>query len=306
MITRVFQLSLVFLLFGQTAIAQLSPNTNKPEGPRSEAPAEEVTPTSTSAIEDGSEDKKGPIDDIVEKRMIDERFTLPYEPIREADIMWEKRIWRVIDTREKMNKPFTFPEAPFVKVLMDAASNGEIDVYSTVDDKFTQQMTSEEVGSIGSSTDTILQFDPETYEEKVTIVNNEINYEDIKRFRVKEVWFFDEESSTMKVRILGIAPLKDVKDENGNFKFEQPLFWVYYPEARDLLANHKVYNPNNDASPLTWEDILEMRYFSSYIYKESNVYDRRLKDYLTGVDLLLESDKIKSEIFNFEQDLWSY
>jgi gliding motility associated protien GldN len=110
----------------------------------------------------------------------------------------------------------------------------------------------------------------------------------------------------MQVRILGIAPLIDVKDDNGNFRYEKPMFWVYYPEARESLARERVFNFGNDTSPMTWEDLFEMRFFSSYIYKESNVFDRRLQEYLSGVDLLLEADKIKQEIFNFEHDLWSY
>jgi len=133
-----------------------------------------------------------------------------------------------------------------------------------------------------------------------------LNPEDVKRFRMKEVWFFDEETSTLQVRILGIAPLIDVNDENGNFLYEQPMFWIYYPAVRELLAKERVFNPGNDASPNTWEDLMEMRFFSSYIYNESNVYDRSLQMYLSGVDLLLEAESIKNEIFNFEHDLWSY
>ncbi len=247
-----------------------------------------------------------PLDDIVEKRIIFEKRLLPYDHIREADIFWEKRIWRVIDVREKMNLPFAYPERPFFSIIMDAAVNEEITVYSTEDDKFTAPLTPDEVASMGATIDTVITFDPETYEEQIQIVRNDLNPEDVKRFRLKEIWFFDEETSTMQVRILGIAPLIDVKDENGNFRYEKPMFWVYYPEAREVLSRERVFNPGNDASPNTWEDLMEMRYFASYIYKESNVLDRRLQDYLSGVDLLLEADKIKQEIFNFEHDLWSY
>jgi gliding motility associated protien GldN len=179
-------------------------------------------------------------------------------------------------------------------------------VYSVEDDKFTHRLSPEEVASMGASVDTVTTFDPVTYEEKIQVVRNELNPSDIKRYRIKEVWFFDEETSTMQVRILGIAPLLDVKDENGNFKYEQLMFWVYYPEARQILAREKVFTAGNDAAPITWESLLEMRYFSSYIFKESNVHDRRLSDYVQGVDLLMEADKIKQTIFNFEHDLWEY
>jgi len=247
-----------------------------------------------------------PLDDIVEKRITFEKRLLPYDHVREADIFWEKRIWRVIDVREKMNLPFAYPERPFFSILMDASVNEEITVYSTEDDKFTSPLTADEVASMGATIDTVITFDPETYEEQIQIVRNDLNPEDVKRFRLKEIWFFDEETSTMQVRILGIAPLIDVKDENGNFRYEKPMFWVYYPEAREVLSRERVFNAGNDASPSSWEDLMEMRFFASYIYKESNVLNRRLQDYLSGVDLLLEADKIKQEIFNFEHDLWSY
>lgn len=288
------------LLLGSLALAGLSHATASAQLP--EASEEMAAPmTESSGFPDES-----PLDDIVEKSLISEKPLLPYEPIREADVFWEKRIWRVIDTREKMNHTFSYPDRPFASILLEAAMEGDITVYSVEDDKFSYPLTPEEVAQKTSSVDTITTFDPETYEEVLEVVQNDLNPEDIKRFRVKEVWFFDEESSTMDVRILGIAPLRDVYDEGGTFLYEDVMFWVYYPEAREVFARERVFNIHNDASMMTWEDLLETRHFSSYIWKQSNVRDRRLQDYLTGVDLLLEGEKIKQEIFNFEQDLWSY
>lgn len=258
--------------------------------------------------ESSNPDEDKPLDGVYERTIIKETPPLKYDHIREADVFWEKRIWRVLDVREKMNKPFVYPEAPFINIILDAATsdNPEITLYSTIDDKFSEALDPSEASTIGVSVDTIITFDPETFAEQMKVVRNELNWEDIKRFRIKEVWFFDEETSTMQVRILGIAPLREVFDDQGNFKYEQPMFWVYYPELRDVLARKEAFNPLNDAARMSWEDIFEMRYFSSYIYKESNVYDRRIQDYMSGVDILLESEKIKNEIFSFEHDLWSY
>ncbi|MEL6943717.1 MAG: gliding motility protein GldN, partial [Bacteroidota bacterium] len=128
-----------------------------------------------------------------------------------------------------------------------------------------------------------------------------------KRFRLKEVWFFDEASSSMQVRIIGVAPIIEVLDEIGNFKYEYPMYWLYYPQLRQFLAQEQAPHFDNDAHPMTWEDILEMRYFSSYIYKASNIRDERIKDYIAGgMDQLLEAEKIEHSLFNLEQDLWSY
>jgi gliding motility associated protien GldN len=246
-----------------------------------------------------------PRDGIYNKSTVASKQMLTYDHLREADVFWEKRIWRIIDVREKMNKHFTFPDAPFIKVLLDAATNGDISVYSAMDDKFSYKLASEEAANIGVTVDTIIVFDPLTLKEEEKIVRNELNWEDVKRFRVKEVWYMDKETSTMKVRILGIAPLIEVNDATDNFRYEQPLFWLYYPELRTVLNNEEVVNPMNDANPMSWDNIFEMRYFSSYVYKESNVQDRRLQDYKTGLDILLEAKKVEAAIFEFEEDIWS-
>lgn len=271
-----------------------------------EAPTENPTGDGTEVNESGVPKAPTPRDGVYDRTIIKDRLILPYDHIREADVFWEKRIWRVLDVREKFNKPFAYPKAPFINILLNSANSGDITLYSTIDDEFTKPLSGDEVKALGGTTDTIITFDPETFEEKQQIVTNELNWEDIKRFRIKEVWFFDEETSALHVRILGLAPLQEKYDDNGNFLFEFPMFWAYYPELREVLARHEAFNPDNDSQRMSWEDIFEARMFSSYIMKESNVHDRPIKNYKAGLDILLEAEKIHQEIFNFEQDLWQY
>ena len=246
------------------------------------------------------------LDDIVPRTTLQERTILSYPSLREADIFWEKRIWRVINTREKMNLPFVYPEAPLFDILKVAAEKGDITLYSAEDDSFQFPLDSTDLDGLVYTTDTITVSDLDTGEFGNKVIRNETNFEDIKRFRVKEVWFFDEATASLKVRILGIAPLIEVFDDNGNFRYEKPMFWVYYPQARPILSKQKVFNSQNDAALTSWEDLFEMRFFASTIYKQSNIHDNRIEDYLSGIDQLLEADKISNEIFNFEHDLWSY
>lgn len=231
---------------------------------------------------------------------------LPYAPIREADIAWEKRIWRVIDTREKINLPFRYPAQPLFDILMSAIKTGKIKAYSAENDKFERELSEEEIERELSHADTFEIVDPHTYEITFQIVKDEIHSEEIARYRLKEVWFFDTSVSRMRTRILGIAPVREVYQEDGILKYETPLFWIYYPHCRELLAQYPVFNEKNDQAPMSWEDLFEMRRFSSYIYKASNIKGERIQDYLSGRDILVESDRIKHEIFNLEQDLWSH
>ena len=263
------------------------------------------TPSNVMLTEAADPNKGKPLDDIVERVLVYEKQTLDYEKLREADVFWQRRIWRLIDVREKMNLPFSYPERPFVDVLLEATENLELTAYA--DEKFEIPMSKEDIDSKVNKKETVSTIDPESGEEIIKEVVQELNPEDIKQFRVKEVWFFEEESSTFQKRILGIAPIRDAFNDSGDYLGQEVLFWVYYPEARKVLAREKAFNMfNNDSTPMTWEDIFEMRFFASYIYKESNVYDRRLEEFLSGLDLLMESGKIKDKLFSYEHDLWAY
>ncbi|MFK7798109.1 MAG: gliding motility protein GldN [Aureispira sp.] len=285
----------VLLLSSTTTFAQ-------PGGDGEDQPANNPNMT-----ESGNTNDVKPRDNFYDRYLYTEEQIIPYDFIHEKDVFWEKRIWRLIDIREKMNHAFKNEKEPFITILLNHAKEGDITLYHVMDDEFTQAMTQDEMQNIGSSVDTIITFDPDTFEEIVQVVVNDLNPEDIKKYRIKEVYFFDEETSTMDVRILGIAPIIDRVDDNGNFLNSGPMFWAYYPELRGVLARHEAFNPLNDAARMSWEDVFEARLFSSYIIKESNVYDRRIKDYKTNpMDMLLESDRIKESIFNFEHDLWSY
>ncbi len=272
------------------------------------AVAEEVKTESSTPTEDIF------VDDIVRKRIVVENRLMPQQPIREGDISWEKRIQRVIDTREKMNLPFRSQELNLFTTFRTMIENGEITVFSYED--FKAVMTKEDMAKKMSKQDTLYDLNPDTYEEVIKIVQNEINWERIDQYRVKEVWYFDKQRSVMDVRILGIAPLYASDKDIENNITPYPLFWVYYPEARTALSKHRVFNEENDIAPMTWADLFDSRIFSSYIYKRSNVLDNRLVDYFevdpedtsnrTGIDRLLLSEKIKNELLNFEHDLWEY
>ena len=297
-----FQLALLFLL-GTTSVLV----AQRPGNPQGNSSTFELPGTGDPAADPANNVFLTPVNDIVEKRTKNERRILAYDHVREADILWQKRVWRVLDVREKINLPFNNPERPLINILLEAAEDDKIELYSVIDDKFTTPMTEEERGAIAGGIDTVPVINPDDYSVTYDLVPRELNPDDVRRYRLQEVWYFDKESSTMKVRILGIAPLKDELDENGNVLYERAMFWVYYPGARQVLANENAFTSANDAANRSWEDVFESRFFNSYIIKESNVTDRRIEDYKTdGRERLMEAERIKQRIFNFEHDLWSY
>ena len=233
------------------------------------------------------------------------RRVIPYEHLRESDVFYERRIWREISVNEKLNKPFIYPQGYFIEIILDAAYECVLQTYEMMDDQFKTPLSCEDVKAIGNSIDTELVVDPVTLEESYEVVENLLNKDHITKYRLKEDWIFDKQLSQLYVRILGIAPIMEKYDENGNYMTDLVMFWTYYPDLRNLLVNEEVFNPYNDSQRLSWDDIFEMRLFASTITKENNVWDRRIEDYATGIDALLEHDRIRQEMFEKEHDLWS-
>ena len=226
-------------------------------------------------------DADAPLDDIIKRDMIVKKLVLPYEPIHERDIFWERRIWRVIDCREKLNRPFKYPEEELFSILKKGIEEGIIRSYTS--DKFEFRQTTEEINSRLSKIDTATVVDPETGAVSYKPVKDDIDVQSINQYRVKETWFFDSESSVMKVRILGIAPMIVEVDPVTGLEFPPvPLFWIYYPDARKYLSEHRVFNEDNIAVPISWEDLFEMRKFSSYITMRSNVNKYRSEERRVG------------------------
>lgn len=247
------------------------------------------------------------------------RLIQQYQHVRESDVMWSTKIERIIDLREKMNQVFYYPQQEIddrqnlIDVLMQAIEEGTITAYGNArkDDEFKSPMSPAEVEMIGimagEKITTFETFDPEIQDYIIDTIINEFERYEVKKYRVKEEWFFDKHRSVMEVRIIGLCPVIDRKNEDGVYNGESSLFWVYFPEARKVLSKAEVFNHRkNDAARLTYDDIFHKRFFSSRIVKESNKYDRKISDYKEGIDALLEADKIKMEIFNIEHDLWEY
>ena len=242
---------------------------------------------------------------------------VPYTHIREADVMWARRVWRTIDLREKMNHPLYFPteaindrKSLFDVIRQGLMVDGSITAYSVgpigTDDEFKKPLLASELKELFTRLDT--QYVENLVTGVFDTVSQEISLEsrDIMMYNVKEDWIFDKQRSTMDIRILGIAPMQEKRGDDGEIRGYTPLFWLYYPECRYVFANWDAFNRENDAERRSFEDIFWKRQFSSYITKWSNVYDRGINQYKTGLNALLEGEEIKQQLFEFEHDLWNF
>ena len=268
----------------------------------------QVTPASTTG---GSQ----VLDGAYEPENTGSRVYMEYPFVREADAMWKKRIWRVIDLREKINLPLAYPKTDtqnrksLMDILWNSVKEGSLTAYDN--DEFISPKTIAEIeksGGAGIDSTTYTEPDP-PYNIRDTVIKREFAPEKVIAYRLKEDWFFDKQRSVMDVRIIGIAPVVFATDERGNVREggeTKALFWVYFQEARRLLSHSEVFNRENDAERRTFDDIFHKRLFNSYIMKESNVYDRYISSYAQGMKALQESERIKDEITNFEHDMWEY
>ncbi|MGV9013587.1 MAG: gliding motility protein GldN [Flavobacteriales bacterium] len=242
---------------------------------------------------------------------------VPYPYIREADVMWYRRVWREIDLREKINLPLYYPTEPIQdrKSLFDVIKqgileDGSITAYSTgpvgTDDEFTTPMLPAEVKAILTKTDTTPTENIYTGAIDTAITKTEVTSDKVKKYLIKEDWVFDRQRSVMDIRIIGLCPMKQNIGDDGEVRGFTRMFWLYFPELRYVLVNWDVYNRENDAERRSFDHVFWTREFNSTITKVSNVYDRNIAQYKTGMDALLQGEEIKADLFDFEHDLWNF
>lgn len=242
---------------------------------------------------------------------------IPYPYLREADVMYFRRVWQEMDLKQKINHPYYYPidaiedRSNLFDVIREGLLiEGSLIAYSTGpigdEDEFTMPLSPDSIRTILNPVERIDEWDE--FGEKIGFkeVVTPIESEKITRYRLKEDWIWDRQRSERYVRIIGIAPMIEDYDRDGESMGFAPLFWLYYPECRYVFANADVFNLFNDAQRRTYEDLFQKRYFSSYIVKQSNVYDRSVGEFARGMDALAESERIKEELFILEHDLWHY
>lgn len=260
-------------------------------------------------------DVKAQMDGVYTKHITKKRKPIPFQFIREADVMWSKVLTRRINLTEKRNLSLYYPtediegRRSLIQLMMWGIKNKSLTPFT--EDDFVSQYTLNEIDErFGAGIDTTYDIDPETGESIPLITKKPADISEVKELLVKERWIFDKQRSVMEPRIIGLCPIRlyyrddDLDQEEVRYK---KLFWVFFPEARNIFASQAIYNPNNQSQEMTYDDFFLKRMFDGYIFKESNVYNNRLiQMYATGLDVLLESEKIKEKIFNYEHDLWEF
>jgi gliding motility associated protien GldN len=260
-----------------------------------------------------------------EQQAVDNDKPLEYGYVDDRDILWSKVVWEYVDLNEKINLPLYYPvdttnvskdRRSLFDTLLRGIKSGEItEIYD--DSYFTAKMTKTEIRNKLFRIDTTdagfdeLNAGSTDISEYIDRIN--LTSQDIEGFKIKGLWYFDKRQGELKYRMLAIAPVApDVQTmgrEDLDIDEQLPLFWVWFPDARNILHKMKVFNEKNSAYPISFDHLLNARRFSSIIYREENIYgDRDVTEYVKGNSLfqVLESNKIKDNIRNKELDMWNY
>tara|TARA_B100000809_G_scaffold3856_1_gene4113 strand:+ start:11349 stop:12206 length:858 start_codon:yes stop_codon:yes gene_type:complete len=250
---------------------------------------------------------------------------IPYGYVNERDILWSKVVWEHIDLNEKINMPLYYPiDSAFVNssrkslfyTLLKGVKDGEIkEVYD--DSFFKSKLTVKDVELKLSRVDTS-DYAFELINEGETNIKDYVDQislksEDIDGYRIKGIWYFDKRHGELKYRLLAIAPMAPDVQLLGRDGFENeeslPIFWIFYPGAREVLHHSYAFNEVNHRSPISFDEILNSRRFNSLIVREENLYgNRSISDYIQGNALfqIMESERIREHIRDKELDMWNY
>lgn len=305
---------------GKPAAGKSKPGTTGGASTSTKAKADSVNNKTTIAVTriplKDTVKKDAPLNGFYTKNNIVSTKPTPYAQLREADVVYEKTVWREIDLRERVNQYLISPKKRLIDVLVEAIKNDELTAYDPTPTKtnidgsdFSKAapLTKEQAMAKLADSTVVDEFDKATGAKiSSKMVAGEFNPDSVIKFRIKEVWMFDKQRSVFEPRILGIAPLVKPRVAVATENDYQPAFWIYYPEARKILASQEAILKHNDATGLSFDQVLLKRIFTSYIVKESNEKDERIKDYAQGIDKLYESERIKNSLLNWELELWKY
>lgn len=222
---------------------------------------------------------------------------IPYPTLREADVMWERRVWRMVDLDDARNSVWRAPTGheggcySLFGIIRNALLlEGAITAYDPGpggrDDAFQRPMGNGSMVELLAGADGV-------QEAQVT------------GYMIKEDWIFDKQRGVMEVRIIGLAPLREVRGEEGELRGHEPLFWLYFPECRPLLARWLAYR-EVDGTDHSFEELFATRRFHGTILKVGNAMDRGLDEYKIGPDALLEAEGVREQLFRLHFDLWNY
>ncbi len=275
------------------------------------------------------------LDESYIRETVPTKGLVKHTDLREADVTWQKRVWRTIDLREKLNHPLYYPVEPqsnrrslWDVIKFGVLEEGSITIYEptdpfgNADDQFRFPVLApngntsdsnyiERLESFFFEVEDVVKLTEEGEEalnddgEPIMMPYKTARLADeIIEYRLKEDWFFDKERGVMERRIIGMAPVIYSKDENGDIRGKKTLFWLYFPQCRYVFQNFEVYNRKNDAQRMSFDDLFWKHMYSSYITKVSNVENSSINQKYEGVEALLESERIKKQINLTEHDMW--
>lgn len=267
-----------------------------------------------------ADDGRNP-NDFYQQGIVVGKRAMPYPYLRESDVVWRTTIWRKIDFNENFNQFFYFPfEAEkntqgrinLVNLILQAVKNGSFEIYEDDDMKVPQDVATALAQTMSRSTRE-LEIGEDEWGEPIIQIDttyDELDASTVKMAQLKEFWYIDKQDTRQKVRIVGMSfqYTKDVIRAGEQGQQTDWTFWVPmdFMTVRQVLVNANAYDENNDVAERSYDDVFVQRFFDSYVTRESNVHNREITSYLTGVDAIYESQMIEERIFDIESDMWEY
>lgn len=247
--------------------------------------------------------------------------------IPNSDVMYRKSIWRVIDLREKQNKPMFANNHQITKIIIDAVKAGKLQPYrgdslaaSFTMEEFNKKLLVPEAASGLSDEEKKLGFEEESTgggwgdepaggAKPAAAVAMEYFPKQLYQMEMKEDMVFDKKRSRMYHEIQSITLVVPASETAKGY--DQPIATFKWADLvkvfRDSPEQAIWFNGSNTAQHKNLADAFDLWLFSSYISKVSNPDDKTLADIYGGDQQgIMAAQQVAGEMIEYEYNLWSF
>ena len=233
-----------------------------------------------------------------------------------ADLIWKREVYRTLDLTTEENAGLTYPQTPtdtemnlFTLIFRLLADRKLMAYEYTLDGS--DQLTASRRADFKDILDKYHIYYRRkriaaTNDTVFVIENADIPSNEVLSYYIKEVYYYDQKSSTFSTSVTALCPVLHRSGEFDLNAVKYPMFWIKVSDLSPYMNKLSIpTSPYNNAATVNLDDFFSMRMYKGEIYKTTSPNGKALAQYcVTDSAMKKERTTIEGQLSSIEDNLW--